>query len=62
MLAGMEMLATTVPYYRSSYVSMAVGGSAVEVRSFDDPKLRELRIGVQMIGDDFSNTSPDRSR
>jgi mxaJ protein len=62
MPAGMKMLATTLPYYRSGYVSMSVGGRAVEVRSFDDPKLRELRIGVQMIGDDFSNTSPDRSR
>jgi len=62
MPVGMEMLATTLPYYRSSYISMAVGGSAVEVRSFDDPKPRELRTGVQMIGNDFSNASPDRSR
>jgi mxaJ protein len=62
MPAGMEMLATTLPYYRSGYVSIAAGGRAVEVRSFDDPKPRELRIGVQMIGNDFSNASPDRSR
>jgi mxaJ protein len=54
----MEMLATTRPYYRSGYVFMANGGHAAEVRSFDDPKLSELRIGVQMIGDDFSNTPP----
>jgi mxaJ protein len=50
----MEMLATTRPYYRSGYVFMAGVGPAAEVRSFDDPKLREL----QMIGDDFSNTPP----
>jgi len=55
---GMEMLATTRPYYRSGYVFMAAGGPGVGVRSFDDPHLRELRIGVQMIGDDFSNTPP----
>jgi mxaJ protein len=54
----MEMLATTRPYYRSGYVFMAGVGPAAAVRSFDDPKLRELRIGVQMIGDDFSNTPP----
>jgi mxaJ protein len=54
----MEMLATTRPYYRSGYVFMAAERPAAEVRSFDDPKLRELRIGVQMIGDDFSNTPP----
>jgi mxaJ protein len=56
--ADMEMLATTRPYYRSGYVFMAAGGPGAGVRSFDDPKLRELRIGVQMIGDDFSNTPP----
>jgi mxaJ protein len=55
---GMEMLATTRPYYRSGYVFMTAGGLGAGVRSFDDPKLRELRIGVQMIGDDFSNTPP----
>jgi mxaJ protein len=26
--------------------------------SFDDSRLRRLRIGVQMIGDDFANTPP----
>jgi mxaJ protein len=56
--SGMEMLATTRPYYRSSYVFLATGENAPKVRSFDDPMLRELRIGVQMIGDDFSNTPP----
>jgi mxaJ protein len=62
LLAGvptdMGMVATTRPYYRSGYVFMAAGGPADQVRSFDDPKLRELRIGIQMIGDDFSNTPP----
>jgi mxaJ protein len=56
--SGMEMLATTRPYYRSGYVFVAAGENAAKVRSFDDPMLRELRIGVQMIGDDFSNTPP----
>jgi mxaJ protein len=62
LLAGvptdMGMVATTRPYYRSGYVFMAAGGPADQVRSFDDPKLRELRIGIQMIGDDFYNTPP----
>jgi mxaJ protein len=30
----------------------------VELNGFDDPRLRHLKIGVQMIGDDFSNTPP----
>lgn len=28
------------------------------IRSFDDPRLRRLRIAVQMVGDDFANTPP----
>ena len=34
----------------------ATASSGLE--SLDDPRLRGLRIGVQMIGDDFSNTPP----
>jgi mxaJ protein len=29
-----------------------------QVRTFDDPVLRRLRIGVQIIGDDYANTPP----
>jgi len=32
--------------------------SAADVRSFDDPVLRRLRIGVQLAGDDGANTPP----
>jgi len=28
------------------------------IRSFDDPRLRDLRVGVQMVGDDYANTPP----
>jgi mxaJ protein len=30
----------------------------LNIRTFDDPALRNLRIGVQLIGDDFANTPP----
>ncbi|MFL6805873.1 MAG: substrate-binding domain-containing protein [Xanthobacteraceae bacterium] len=53
----MEMLRTTAPYYRSTYVFVTRTG-APEIRSLDDPALRELKIGVQLIGDDGSNTPP----
>jgi|SRR6185503_16820489 len=56
--AGMEMLATTRPYYRSSYVFVSRRDRQLNVTSFDDPRLAHLRIGVQLIGDDFSNTPP----
>ena len=56
--AGLEMLATTRPYYNSSYVAVTRADRRLRIAGFDDPRLRSLRIGVQMIGDDFSNTPP----
>jgi mxaJ protein len=53
-----DAAATTRPYYRSSYVFVSRRDRGLDVRSFDDPRLRDLRIGVQMIGDDASNTPP----
>lgn len=55
--AGFERVATTRPYYASTYVFVYRRG-AVAIESFDDPALRALRVGVTMIGDDFSNTPP----
>ena len=54
----MEMLAATRPYYRSTYVFVTAAGRDLDIRSFDDPRLRSLKVGVQMIGDDFSNAPP----
>jgi mxaJ protein len=56
--AGMEMLRTTVPYYRSTYVFVARADRGLRPASLDDPALRELTIGVQLIGDDGANTPP----
>ena len=52
------MLLTTAPYYRSSYVFVSRADRHLHVRSFDDPALHRLRVGVQLIGDDFANTPP----
>ncbi|HEX2254661.1 MAG TPA: substrate-binding domain-containing protein [Thermoanaerobaculia bacterium] len=48
----------TAPYYRSTYVFVSPPGQPAAVRSFDDPALRRLRVGVQMIGDDYTNSPP----
>jgi mxaJ protein len=56
--SGMEMLATTRPYYKSSYVFVSRGDRKLQINSFDDPALKKLRVGVQLIGDDFANTPP----
>jgi mxaJ protein len=55
--SNMEMLRTTEPYYRSTYVFVTRPGEPT-VRSFNDAALRSLRIGVQLIGDDGANTPP----
>jgi mxaJ protein len=55
--AKMEMLRTTQPYYRSGYVFVRKE-RAPKVDSLDDPALRSLTIGVQLIGNNASNTPP----
>ena len=55
--SSLEMLGTGRPYYRSTYVAVTRAGEP-PVASFDDPRLRQLKVGVQLIGDDFSNTPP----
>jgi quinoprotein dehydrogenase-associated probable ABC transporter substrate-binding protein len=55
--SGLDMLATTRPYYRSTYVFVTRPGRAAPT-SFDDPRLAQWLIGVQMIGDDGANTPP----
>ena len=55
---SIELAATTKPYYRSSYVFVTRADSPFRVASFDDPILHKLRIGVQIIGDDYANAPP----
>jgi mxaJ protein len=56
--AGSEMLAPTRPYYRSSYVFAWRRLDGEPIRSLDDPRLRQLRIGVPLLGDDGANPPP----
>jgi mxaJ protein len=55
--SNLEGVRTTAPYYRSSYV-FVTRADAPEVASFNDPVLRQVKIGVHLIGDDGSNTPP----
>lgn len=56
--AAFEMALTTRPYYRSTYVFLTRKDRHLNLTSLDDPTLRKLKIGVQIIGDDFSNAPP----
>jgi mxaJ protein len=55
---GFDMATTTAPYYRSSYVFVSRKDRALGITSLDDPKLKQLKIGVQLVGDDGYNTPP----
>jgi mxaJ protein len=56
--AHFDMALTTSPYYRSTYVFVSRSDKKLDIRSLDDPALRDLKIGVQMIGNDGRNTPP----
>lgn len=56
--SGDEMVLTTEPYYRSTYVFVWRKDRRHDIRSFDDPRLRTLRVGVHVIGDDYNALPP----
>ncbi len=47
-----------IPYYRSSYVLVSRQDRHLDIKSLDDPRLRRLRIGVHVTGDEDSNLPP----
>jgi quinoprotein dehydrogenase-associated probable ABC transporter substrate-binding protein len=53
-----ELVLATKPYYRSTYVFVTRKDRGLTIRSLDDPVLRELKIGVHVIGDDYANSPP----
>jgi mxaJ protein len=54
--AGLQGVAQTRPYYRSSYVAVTRPGQAWP--GLDDPRLRSLKIGLQAVGAEGANTPP----
>jgi mxaJ protein len=55
---GLERMLTTRPYYRSTYVFVSRADSKLSGLTLDDPRLRQVAVGVQMIGNDATNTPP----
>jgi len=55
---GVEHIATTQPYYRSTYVFVTRGDRPLDGLTLDDARLKSLSIGVQMVGDNAMNTPP----
>lgn len=55
---GVERVAATHPYYRSTYVFVTRADEPLQGLTLDDARLRSVAIGVQMIGNDGMNTPP----
>jgi mxaJ protein len=56
--AQYDLVEATRPYYRSSYVFVSRADRHIDIQSITDPRLRDLKVGVQLIGDDGFNTPP----
>jgi mxaJ protein len=56
--SNVEMVATTRPYYRSTYMFVSRADEGLNGLTLDDPRLKKLKIGVQMVGNDATNTPP----
>jgi quinoprotein dehydrogenase-associated probable ABC transporter substrate-binding protein len=55
---GFDPVLTTKPYYRSTYYFVYRQSRNLGIRSLDDTVLRHLKIGVNLIGYDYTNTPP----
>lgn len=56
--AGYDLVRTTTPYYRSSYVFVSPTSKGLRLASLDSPVLKKIKIGVHLFGDDYTNPPP----
>jgi mxaJ protein len=56
--SSFELALVTRPYYRSSYVFITRRDRKLDITSLDDLRLHKLKIGVQIIGDDYASSPP----
>ena len=56
--AGYDLVRTTKPYYRSTYVFVYRKDKGFALKSLDDPILKKIKIGVHLLGEDYSNPPP----
>ena len=55
---GYDLVQPTKPYYRSTYVFVYPKGKGLHIQSLDDPILKKMKIGVHLLGDDYTNPPP----
>jgi quinoprotein dehydrogenase-associated probable ABC transporter substrate-binding protein len=55
---GYDLVSPTKPYYRSTYVFVYPKDKGPQIKSLDDPILKKVKIGVHLLGDDYTNPPP----
>jgi len=55
---GYDLVRTTKPYYRSTYVFVYRKDKGFQIKTLDDPILKKIRIGVHLLGEDYGNPPP----
>lgn len=56
--AGLDIAATTRPYFRSAYVIVYRKDSGLNLTSLNDTTWKRLKIGVNLLNSDAENTPP----
>jgi mxaJ protein len=56
--AEFDMAAVTKPYFRSGYVFVTRKADGLDIKSLADPRLKKLKIGVNILNSDAENTPP----
>jgi mxaJ protein len=56
--AEFDMAGVTRPYFRSGYVFITRKDSGLDIKSLADPRLKRLKIGVNILNSDAENTPP----
>ena len=53
-----DMAGVTKPYFRSGYVIVTRKDRGLDIKSLADPRLKKLKIGVNLLNSDAENTPP----
>jgi quinoprotein dehydrogenase-associated probable ABC transporter substrate-binding protein len=56
--SGLDMASVTKPYFRSGYVFVTRKDRNLDIKSLADPRLKNLKIGVNILNSDAENTPP----
>ena len=56
--SGLDIAGVTKPYFRSGYVFVTRKDSGLDIKTLADPRLKKLKIGVNIYTSDAENSPP----